>query len=70
MEARQGSRSNFCEGPGLGLGSRSTFKARDRPGIDFLGLDPSLIEPSVAKGLYNESCLASEEKNKGCQVSE
>ena len=41
-EARQGSGSNFCEGPGLGLGSRSIFKARDRPGIDFLGLDPSL----------------------------
>ena len=39
-EARQGSGSNFCEGPGLGLGSRSIFKARDRPGIDFLGLDP------------------------------
>ena len=42
-EARQGSGSNFCEGPGLGLGSRSIFKARDRPGIDFLGLDPSLM---------------------------
>ena len=42
-EARQGSGSNFCEGPGLGLGSRSIFKARDRPGIDFLGLDPSLF---------------------------
>ena len=42
IQARQGSGSNFCEGPGLGLGSRSIFKARDRPGIDFLGLDPSL----------------------------
>ena len=41
-EARQGSGSNFCEGPGLGLGSRSIFKARDWPGIDFLGLNPSL----------------------------
>ena len=41
-EAHQGSGSNFCKGPGLGLGSRSIFKARDRPGIDFLGLDPSL----------------------------
>ena len=44
LEARQGSGSNFCEGPGLGLGSRSIFKARDRPGIDFLGLDPSLMK--------------------------
>ena len=44
IQARQGSGSNFCEGPGLGLGSRSIFKARDRPGIDFLGLDPSLVE--------------------------
>ena len=26
----------------LGLGSSSTFKARARPGLDFLGLDPSL----------------------------
>ena len=43
IQARQGSGSNFCEGPGLGLGSRSIFKARDRPGIDFLGLDPSLV---------------------------
>ena len=43
IQARQGSGSNFCEGPGLGLGSRSIFKARDRPGIDFLGLDPSLL---------------------------
>ena len=43
IQARQGSGSNFCEGPGLRLGSRSIFKARDRPGIDFLGLDPSLV---------------------------
>ena len=42
-EARQGSGSNFCEGPRLGLGSRLIFKARDQPGIDFLGLDPSLV---------------------------
>ena len=35
--------SNFFEGPGLGLGSRSIFKAWDQPGIDFLGLDPSLV---------------------------
>ena len=42
IQAHQGSGSNFCEGPGLGLGSRSIFKARDQPGIDFLGLDPSL----------------------------
>ena len=42
-EAHQGSGSNFCEGPGLGLGSRSIFKARDGTGIDFLGLDPSLF---------------------------
>ena len=41
-EARQGSGWNFCEGARLGLGSRSIFKARDRPGIAFLGLDPSL----------------------------
>ena len=41
-EARQGSGSNFCEGPGLGLGSRWTFKARDGPRIDFSGLDPLL----------------------------
>ena len=34
---------NICEGPGFGLGSRLTFKARDWPGIDFLGLDPSLV---------------------------
>ena len=42
-EARQGSGSSFCEGPGIGLGSRSIFKARDWPGIEFLGLDPSLV---------------------------
>ena len=29
-EAHQGSGSNFCEGPGLRLGSRLIFKARDR----------------------------------------
>ena len=35
--------STFYEGPGLGLGLRLIFKARDRPGIDFLGLHPSLM---------------------------
>ena len=28
------------------------------------------VEPSVAKRYYNEGCLASEEKDKSCQVSE
>ena len=40
-EAFQGSGSNFFEGPGLG--SRSIFKAQDRPRINFLGLNPSLV---------------------------
>ena len=37
-EAFQGSGSNFFEGPGLG--SRSIFKARDRPGINFFRSQP------------------------------
>ena len=40
-EAFQGSGSDFFEGPGLG--SRSIFKAQDQPGINFLGLNPSLV---------------------------
>ena len=57
IQARQGSGSNFCEGPGLGLGSRSIFKARDRPGIDFLGLNPSLgnVMPGEKKHLLKTS---------------
>ena len=42
-KAHQGSRLNFCEEPELRLGSRSIFKAQDWPEIDFLGLDPSLV---------------------------
>ena len=54
-EARQGSGLNFCEGPGLGLGSRSIFKAQDWPGINLLGLDPSLPKISTIYPRYQPS---------------
>ena len=47
IEAHQGSGSNFFEGPGVRLGSRSTFKARDWPRIDYLRLDSSLYESLI-----------------------
>ena len=33
---------SFCEVKSRGLGSSSTFKARDQLGLNLLGLDPSL----------------------------
>ena len=44
LEACQGSGLTFPEGPKLGPGSRSSFKARAQPGLVFLGLDPSLTK--------------------------
>ena len=43
LKTRQGSGLTFSEGPKLGPGSSSTFKARARPGLVFLGLDSSLL---------------------------
>ena len=52
-QACQGSGSAFCEGPGLGLGSRLISKARDWPRINFLGLDPSLVRRGLIVLLDN-----------------
>ena len=35
--------SNYNEGPKLGIGPGSIFRARDRIGIEILGIDPSLF---------------------------
>ena len=35
--------SNHNEGPKLGIGPGSMFRARDRIGIEILGIDPSLV---------------------------
>ena len=35
--------SNHNEGPKLGIGPGSMFRARDRIGIEILGIDPSLM---------------------------
>ena len=39
--------SNHNEGPKLGIGPGSMFRARDRIGIEILGIDPSLIPTNI-----------------------
>ena len=44
--------SIYNEGPKLGIGPRSMFRARDWIGIEILGIDPSLFLANLQKNAF------------------